>query len=117
MNIKEINEKNFWKQVFCNSEKLFNVACVEYNFRYELALLIKEDIHVDICDNVFLKNEIVLIDLKNQKITEVLDNTKVKIINEYSDTSLAFNEIQEYNKKNQITNLRKRFLQNQKHQH
>ena len=117
MNIKEINNKNFWKQVFCNSENLFEIVSVEYNFKYELALLIKEIIHLDGCDNIFMNNEIVTIDLKKQEIKEVLEQKNVQIINYYQDISIAFNDIETYNKKNHITNLRKKFLQNHKNQH
>lgn len=111
MNIKEIDNKNFWKQVFFNSEELFNIVSIEQNFHYELGLLMQENIHVDGCDNVFLKNEIVTIDLKNQKIKEVLEQKNIHIVHSYNDISLAFDDIEKYNKKNHISNLRKKFLQ------
>ena len=47
----------------------------------------QENIHVDGCDNVFLKNEIVTIDLKNQKIKEVLEQKNIHIVHSYNDIS------------------------------
>lgn len=110
MNYLEINLNDFWKQVFCNSEDIIQSVKIENShFQQEIAVIIKKPIHVEKCDTVFMEDELVILDIKNQFIKEVILQNKVTILEDILDISLALLQIEKYNKKNQIANLRKKF--------
>lgn len=115
MNYLEINSNDFWKQVFCNSENIIQTVKIENShFQQEIAVKIKKPIHVEKCDTVFMEDELVIVDINNQVIKEVIPQNKVTILEEVVDISVALLEIENYNKKNQISNLRKKFNSDKK---
>lgn len=111
----EINLNDFWKQVFCNSDNILQPVIIENeNFQQEIAVKITEAMHVENCDTIFMEDELVIVDIKKQNIKQVVQQDKMKILENIEDISLALEKIESFNKKNQIANLRKKFASNDK---
>lgn len=115
MKYLEISSNDFWKQVFCNSENIIQPVIIENsNFQQEIALKIKNAIHVEHCDTVFMEDELVIVDIKKQIIKEVIPENKLKIVCDVSDITEAVLHIETFNKKHHIANLRKKFNSDKK---
>lgn len=110
MKYLEMSHNDFFKQVFFNSEDIFQTVIIEnIHFNQEIAVKIKTPLHVENCDTIFMEDEIVIVDIKKQILKEVVLINKIKIIEEINDISLALEKVNSYNKKNHIINLRKKF--------
>lgn len=106
----EISSNDFWKQVFCSSDNIIQPVIIENsNFQQEIAIKVKKPLHVAGCDTIFIEDEIVTVDIKKQKLKEIMPLQQIKILEEINDIALALEKIEQYNKKNHIVNLRKKF--------
>lgn len=110
MKYVEISSNDFWKQVFCSSDNFIQPVIIENsNFQHEIAIKIKTPLHVAGCDTIFMEDEIVIVDIKKQKLKEIMPLKQIKIIEPINDIAIALTKVEEYNKKNHIINLRKKF--------
>lgn len=115
MKYLEITSNDFWKQVFYNSENIVQPVKIENeSFQQEIAVQIMKAMHVENCDTIFMEDELVIVDIKKQNIKQVIPQDKIKILEAIEDISLAVEQIDSFNKKNQIANLRKKFISNDK---